>query len=387
MRAEPTEIFLTAAVIANALLVLPDQVARGGLVVENGVITEIIEGNHIAAGAVDWQGDYLAPGLIELHTDNLEHHLLPRPGVEWPRRQAILAHDAQLAGCGITTVFDALRIGSLRKAEYARPYARDVALEINRLQEQGVLRINHHLHLRAEICSETLSEELAEFTPEDRIGLVSMMDHTPGQRQFRDQRQYARYFKGPRGIDEAAFEAHMTMMLGIGARYGARHEADIVTAARHLGAVLASHDDTTLENVVQSADYGVRLAEFPTTAEAAQACRDRDILIMMGSPNLIRGGSHSGNIAAHELASEGLLDILSSDYVPASLLSGAMMLADIWDDMARAIASVTSRPAQAVGLTDRGRIAVGLRADLVRFARIDGAVSLKEAWVGGRRAA
>lgn len=379
--------FLSSAVIANALLVLPDQVVTGGIVIENGLIAEIFEGDHLPAGASDWQGDFLSPGLIELHTDNLEHHLLPRPGVEWPRQQAILAHDAQLAGCGITTVFDALRIGSLRKTEYARPYARDVALEINRLQSLGVLRINHHLHLRAEICSETLSEELAAFSPEDQIGLVSMMDHTPGQRQFRDQRQYARYFKGPRGIDEAAFEAHMAMMLAVGAEYGPKHEADIVRAAALLGAVLASHDDTTLENVAQSAAYGVKLAEFPTTAEAAQACRENDILIMMGAPNLIRGGSHSGNIAAQDLAEDGLLDVLSSDYVPASLLSGAMMLADLWNDLPRAIACVTSRPAQAVALADRGRIEAGLRADLVRFSRLDTAVVVRETWVGGCRAA
>lgn len=378
---------MSSAVIANALLVLPDQVLTGGIVVENGLIAEIFEGDHLPAGASDWQGDFLAPGLIELHTDNLEHHLLPRPGVEWPRQQAILAHDAQLAGCGITTVFDALRIGSLRKTEYARPYARDVALEINRLQSLGVMRINHHLHLRAEICSETLSEELAAFSPEDQIGLVSMMDHTPGQRQFRDQRQYARYFKGPRGIDEDAFEAHMAMMLAVGAEYGPKHEADIVRVAALLGAVLASHDDTTLENVAQSAAYGVKLAEFPTTAEAAQACRENAILIMMGAPNLIRGGSHSGNIAARDLAEDGLLDVLSSDYVPASLLSGAMMLADLWNDLPRAIACVTSRPAQAVGLADRGRIEAGLRADMVRFRRMDTAAVLKETWVGGRRVA
>lgn len=374
-------------VIGNARLVLPDRLAFGGLVLAEGLIAEVFEG-AAPAGALDWGGDLLAPGLVELHTDNLEHHLLPRPGVEWPHDLAIMAHDAQLAACGITTVFDALRVGSIPGLVHSSAYARQVASEINALIDAGALRINHLLHLRAEICSETLTEELARFAPADRVRLVSIMDHTPGQRQFRDPRQYARWFDRGDGVDEARFDAHVALMMGVRARHGAGHEAAILAAAARLGAVLASHDDTTEGEVAASAAHGVRIAEFPTTLVAARACRDHGIATMMGAPNLIRGESHSGNIAAGDLARAGLLDILSSDYVPASLLAGAMRLAALWDDLPRAMACVTDHPARAAGLADRGRLAPGLRADLIRLAhRGGGPAILRETWVGGARIA
>ena len=339
---------MPALVIGKAALVLPDRVAQGGLVVEDGHIAEVFEG-PAPAGALDWGGDLLSPGLVELHTDNLEHHLLPRPGVEWPHDQAILAHDAVLAGCGITTVFDALRVGSITRQAHYGAYAREVASRINALADSDALRINHLLHLRAEICSETLAAELAGFTRQDRVRLVSIMDHTPGQRQFRDPRQYARWFTTRDGVDEAALEAHIAMMMQVRARHGAGHEAAILAAADRLGAVLASHDDTTEAEVAASAAHGVRIAEFPTTFAAARACRAHGIATMAGAPNLIRGGSHSGNIAATELAEAGLLDVLSSDYVPASLLSGAMRLAEPGQRWHSRPARRTACPSQAFG--------------------------------------
>ena len=155
--------------------------------------------------------------------------------------------------------------------------------------------------------------------------------------------------------------------------------------AGRYGAVLASHDDTTEAQVAVSHGYGIRLAEFPTTAEAARACAARGIAIIMGAPNLIRGASHSGNVAAAELAEAGHLDILSSDYVPSALLYGAVRLGEMWGDMARGIATVTAAPARAVGLTDRGRIETGARADLVRFGLRGAVPALRAVWSQGRR--
>jgi alpha-D-ribose 1-methylphosphonate 5-triphosphate diphosphatase len=309
--------------------------------------------------------------------------------VRWPEAAAILAHDAELAGAGITTVFDALRVGSLReggRAGYAR-YARPLASGIDRLRRAGALRISHRLHLRAETCSETLAEELDEFGPEDRVGIVSLMDHTPGQRQFTDVGKLRDYALGRRALTEAEFQAHLAWRIGLTERNGARHEAATVAAARRLGATLANHDDTTAAQVAASAAHGARLAEFPTTLEAAAACRAHGIAVMMGAPNLIRGGSHSGNVAAEALAAAGLLDILSSDYAPASLLLGAVRLGESLGDLAAGIAAVTAAPAQAAGLADRGRIAPGLRADLVRFRLEDGLPSPRGVWVAGTRVA
>ncbi len=376
-------------IIANATLVLPGETLRGRLRLLDGRIADIAEGRAVPPGAEDCGGDLVMPGLIELHTDNLERHIEPRPRVDWPHAAAIIAHDAELASVGITTVFDALRVGSVvsnAKANYGE-YARALADEILGLRADGVLKISHFLHLRAEVCSETLVEELDKFGAEDRIGIVSLMDHTPGERQFRDLAQLRKYVMGKHGISEAEFETHVATQKALSARHGAVHEAAVVAAARRYSAVLASHDDTDVAHVVRSARHGVHFAEFPTTVEAASACNEHGIKVMMGAPNLIRGGSHSGNVAAADLAEAELLDIMSSDYVPSSLLSAALMLGDLWGDIARGVATVTAAPAAAVGLSDRGYIGAGARADLVRVTRVGTAGAVRGVWVDGRRVA
>lgn len=375
-------------VLANATLVLPDRIVTGALRIAGGDIAEIAPGTAVPRGATDCGGDYLAPGLVELHTDNLERHIQPRPRVDWPHDAAILAHDAELAGCAITTVFDAMRVGSVPggKGRYPK-YARGLASELLALRAAEVLKISHFLHLRAEVCSQTLIEEMAEFGPEDRVRLVSLMDHTPGQRQFRDISKLEAYVKGKLGLSDAEFAAHVAQLQALRAAHGARHEAAAVAEAARFGAVLASHDDTTPEQVAVSHRYGIRLAEFPTTRAAAEACRASGIKVVMGAPNLIRGGSHSGNVAAGEMAQAGLLDILSSDYVPAALLIGAVRLGVLWGDMARGLATVTRDPARAVGLSDRGELAPGKRADVIRFALPGGVPAVRGVWSRGQRVA
>lgn len=378
---------MTETILANARIVLPTEVIHGSLVLQGGLIAGIDTGAGLPSGAQDMAGDLVMPGLIELHTDNLERHLQPRPKVDWPHASAIIAHDAELSAMGITTVFDALRVGSVisrSQANYGE-YARALADEIIALRNAGALRISHLLHLRAEVCSETLISELAKFGPDDGIGIVSLMDHTPGQRQFRDLTQLKNYVCGKHGFNDAEFVAHVAGQKALTKMMGTAHEAATVTEARRFGAVMASHDDTTTAHVAASHAKGVRFAEFPTTAEAARACHEAGIGVMMGAPNLIRGGSHSGNIAAEELARADLLDILSSDYVPSSLLSAALKLGDLWGDLARGIATVTMAPAQLTGLSDRGRIDQGLRADLIRVARHGNAGMVRGVWVAGQR--
>jgi alpha-D-ribose 1-methylphosphonate 5-triphosphate diphosphatase len=378
---------MTETILANATLVLPGSTMRGHIRLLDGRIADISEGTGLPAGAMDCGGDLVMPGLIELHTDNLERHIEPRPKVDWPHASAIIAHDAELASVGITTVFDALRVGSVvsnSKANYGE-YARALADEILGLRAAGALRISHFLHLRAEVCSETLIDELAKFGPDDRIGIVSLMDHTPGARQFRDMSKLKEYYVGKHGISDADWDSHVATQQGLSARLGAAHEAAAVAAACRYGAVLASHDDTEVDHVVRSRDHGAHFAEFPTTIEAARACRDHGIKVMMGAPNLIRGGSHSGNVAARDLAEADLLDIVSSDYVPSSLLSSALMLGNLWGDMARGVSTVTAAPADAVGLTDRGHLVTGARADIIRVAQVGSAGAVRGVWVQGKR--
>jgi len=375
-------------ILANATLVLPDETVTGSVRVVGDSIADVDMGASVPAGAIDCEGNYISPGLVELHTDNLERHIQPRPKVDWPHAAAILAHDAELASTGITTVFDAMRIGSIPSgaARYLK-YARGLSQELWDLREQDALKISHFLHLRAEVCSETLVEELDEFGPEDRVGLVSIMDHTPGQRQFRDLSKLEAYMKGKYAMDDDTFMQHVAHLKGLRDRNGEKHEVETVKAANRFGAVLASHDDTTEEQVQVSAGHGIRLAEFPTTVEAAQACHSHGIKVMMGAPNLIRGGSHSGNVAAQELAELGHLDIISSDYVPSALLLSAVRLGQMWGDMARGLRTVTQTPAQAVGLEDRGVLHSGARADLIRFRMRAGVPALNAVWSRGRRVA
>jgi alpha-D-ribose 1-methylphosphonate 5-triphosphate diphosphatase len=374
--------------LANARLVLTEDVVTGQIVIVDGQITRIEEGDHVPRGAVDCEGDFVMPGLVELHTDNLERHIEPRPKVDWPHLSALLAHDAELASTGITTVFDALRVGSIHSAKTGYgAYARKLADELLDARAAGHFKISHFLHLRAEICSETLLEEMAAFGPKDRVGIVSLMDHTPGQRQFRDLTALKNYVTKKRGMNDVEFAEHVANLKRLQAQFGARHETGAVAEARRYGAVLASHDDTTADQVDTSAANGVGFAEFPTTREAAAACRSHGIAVMMGAPNLVRGGSHSGNVAARELAEAEMLNIISSDYVPSALLLSAFLLADIWDNMPAAVACVTQNPAKAAGLSDRGRLETGLRGDVIRVRTVGNTPLLRGVWSQGDRVA
>lgn len=375
-------------VLANARLVLRDEVITGAVTIRAGRIIAIDQGAAAPRGAVNCEGEFVAPGLVELHTDNLERHMTPRPGVKWPLDAAVLAHDAELASVGITTVFDALRVGSIPSAsggKYAK-YARNVADHILALRSAGHLRISHYLHLRAEICSETLLDEMNEFTPEERIGIVSLMDHTPGQRQFRDLSKYAEYLSGKHGMSQPEMDAYFEELRTLSRRVSRAHEAGAVEIGERLGATLASHDDTTESDVAASLGYGVRLAEFPTTLEAAKASNAAGIAVIMGAPNVLRGGSHSGNVAASDLFEAGVLDILSSDYAPSSLLMAAVQLGRTAGNMATGLKTVTATPAEASGLSDRGAIEIGKRADLIRFGLAGDLPAVRATWTQGHTA-
>ena len=376
-------------VFANAKIITENAIIHGTIMFADGVISSIDSGTRVPLGAIDCEGDYVAPGLIELHTDNLERHLTPRPKVNWPKRAAVLGHDRELAGAGITSVFDALRVGSEadQKSHGYLRYARETVDHILDQINHRALKVSHHIHLRAELCTETLVEELYEFSENDRVRLVSLMDHTPGQRQFRDLSKHREYLMGKHGYNDAEVEAHWTKLRELQTLYLEKNRAATVAYATEVGAILASHDDTTLEDVLESDRLGITVAEFPTTLEAAVACRAKAQFIVMGAPNIVRGGSHSGNVAAQELARGGLLDILSSDYVPAALLNAAVSLGTLLEDMAAGIRTVTACPADAVGFDDRGRIAPEKRADLVRFAMHDGLPIIKSVWSRGQRIA
>ena len=374
-------------ILRNARLVLADQVIHGSLLIRDGLIADISAGASSLPQAQDLGGDLLLPGLVELHTDNLEKHMSPRPGVDWPSASAVLTHDAQIVAAGITTVFDALSIGDINP-KGKRMQQLGVMLEaIAAAEAAGQTRAEHRLHLRCEVSHPQCLELFRELVEQPLVQLVSVMDHAPGQRQFARMEKYREYYMGKYHLSPAEMDRFVSEQLANSARHSDQQRAAIVDICRSRELALASHDDATLEHVTESADYGMAIAEFPTTFEAAEASHARGLKVLMGAPNIVRGGSHSGNIAAADLARRGVLDILSSDYYPASLLQAALGLAeqDNGYDLPRAIATISLAPARAAGLDDRGEIAVGLRADLVQAQVHKGQPVIAQVWRQGRR--
>jgi alpha-D-ribose 1-methylphosphonate 5-triphosphate diphosphatase len=377
-------------VLSNARLVLADRVIDNGwLACVDGLIAEIGDGAPPERG-LDLGGCLLTPGLVELHTDHLESHYMPRPGVYWDPLAAVISYDAQLATCGITTVLDSLRIWRDESVDETSGEAEVLAGAIGRAREAGLLRADHFLHLRCEVPMPHTVAQAGALIDRDDIRLVSLMDHTPGQRQFRDEEKLRAYYRGKTGgLTDAELDAMMDKRREYSALHAGPNYARLVEMAQARQLPLASHDDTTLDHVRQSIADGVALAEFPTTVEAAHALHDGDVKVLMGAPNLVRGGSHSGNVSTAELAHAGVLDILSSDYVPASLLLAALQLPAVAPGftLPMAFATVSRNPAEAVGLGDRGEIAVGKRADLLQIQLAGTMPVVRAVWRAGRRVA
>lgn len=373
-------------VLTNACIVLEDDIVHGSLLLRDGLIAGVDAGT--SAGGEDMEGDFVIPGLVELHTDHLESHYSPRPGVVWDSIAALQAHDAQVAGSGITTVFDCLRLGS-EDGGFRKGEMRAIADAIETASAEDRLRASHLIHLRCEVSTSDVLEHFEDFRADPNVRLASLMDHAPGQRQFQTLDQYILYYKKKRGLTDGEFESFIARREEDSRRYSARHRQAIVEACRARDITLASHDDATLEHVEESKAFGVRLAEFPTSLEAAKASHEAGMAVLMGAPNVVRGKSHSGNISARSLAGEKVLDVLSSDYVPCSLVHAPFVLAEEDGGMSlpESIRLVSATPARAVGLDDRGRIAVGLRADLVRVRRSTGAPVVRSVWREGRRVA
>lgn len=374
-------------ILTHARLVLDDEVIDGTLVIRDGRIAAVDSGMSQAPGAVDCEGDTLLPGLVELHTDNMEKYFQPRPKVEWPGRQAALAHDAQMAASGITTVFDAVSVGDVDEQSMRHRALDDMCQALSQIVHDGLARVDHRLHLRCEVSHPNTLTRFNELASMPLLGLVSLMDHAPGQRQFASLEAYRIYYQGKYQLDDKAMEAFMATQIDNSQRYSAEHRRAIAAACRERGLALASHDDATVEHVAESFEYGTRVAEFPTTREAAEASHRAGMAVMMGAPNVVRGGSHSGNIAARELIEMDVLDILSSDYYPAALLDAVFKVAAMEGGYALplAVATASRHPAEAVGLTDRGRLAPGLRADLLRVRLADDHPILRRVWAAGQQ--
>jgi alpha-D-ribose 1-methylphosphonate 5-triphosphate diphosphatase len=379
---------MTVTLITNARVVLATEVLRGSVLVRDGAIAEVQPGRSNLPAALDFEGDYLLPGLIELHTDNLEKHLEPRPGVRWPAMSALLTHDAQIASSGITTVLDAMGVGDFDERSIRAQGLQAAVEALVQARADRVLRADHLLHMRCELACDNTLEVVTPFLDDPTVRLVSLMDHTPGQRQWMDVEKFRIYTQRNQRWSDEYLEQVVRERQQMQERNAARNREDVLELCRRKGIPLASHDDTTPEHILEAVEAGVVISEFPTTVLAALTACERGLGVVMGAPNLVRGGSHSGNVSALTLAQDDLLDCLSSDYVPHALLHGAFLLRDQagWA-LPKAVAAVGTNPARLVGLADRGEIAVGKRADLVRVRETQGIPVPLASWRQGVRIA
>ena len=375
---------MTQTVLTGARLVLERDIVTGTLVMDGDLILAAEPGR--SGHGTDLDGDYLIAGIVDLHTDNLERQVQPRSSARWPSRSAFVAHDAQVAAAGVTTVLDALCVGDLGYDSERIQTFHEGVTDLDALADTGLLKSEHFLHLRCELPAEDMLTLLDPVADHGRVRMVSLMDHSPGVGQHGDIERY-RAMRRREGHDEATVDRHIADLLALRARVRDPNRRALLARIAHLGVALASHDDRTADDIAENAADGIRISEFPVTLEAALAAKAAGMDVIAGAPNIVRGGSHSGNVAVSALLAADAVDALASDYVPASLIEAAFAIADGDTGLARAIGLVTAEPARMAGLHDRGRLLAGLRADVVRVRVHEGLAIVRAVWRGGERVA
>jgi alpha-D-ribose 1-methylphosphonate 5-triphosphate diphosphatase len=376
---------ITETILTNATLVLPDRVQRGTIILRNDTIAAIDE--TPVPGGIDLDGDYVIPGIIDLHTDNLERQVQPRGTARWPSRSALVIHDAQCAAAGITTVFDALCLGDLGFYSERMQTFLDGVADLDALHDTRLLKAEHFLHLRCELPAPDMLTLLEPVADHPRVRMVSLMDHCPGVGQYADLDRF-RTLKLQEGFTAATIETLITKLQAQRAVYREPNRCALLNRVAARPIILASHDDRTEQEIAENAAHGIRISEFPVTMTAACAAHAHGIKVIAGAPNIVRGCSHSGNVAAADLLSAHLVDAFASDYVPASLIEAAFRSAgERTISLPEAIAMITDQPAQIAGLQDRGRLEPGLRADLVRVRLHQTLPIVREVWCEGNRIA
>jgi len=373
-------------ILTNALLVLPAEVIPGTVVLRGAAIAEVQPGRSHLAAARDLDGDHLISGIVDVHTDNLERQVQPRVNARWPSRSAMLAHDAQCAAAGVTTVLDALCLGDLGFDPGRGQTFREGVADLDALAGTGLLKAEHFLHLRCELPAPDMKPALEPVADHPRVRMVSLMDHSPGIGQYRDLDRYRLLRKRQKSMTDAEVERRIEELLDQRARLREPQRRWLLDRIAHRDLPLASHDDDDAAEVARNARDGIRISEFPVVMAAAEAARRLDVEVIAGAPNIVRGGSHSGNLAAADLVRAGACDALASDYVPAALVEAAWRcVAETGIGLPAAVAMITDRPARMARLADRGRIEAGLRADLVQVRPHGDLPVVRRVWCAGER--
>ncbi len=353
--------------IHNATLVLPDRLVENGwLLIENQRIAGLGEGNSAALQVdrkIDGQGQFLMPGLIDLHSDAIERQVEPRPEVIFDTHIALGEIDRRLASAGITTEFHAISLDDnefgTRSVNFIHDLAHNIKVETDNL-------VRHEIHARLELTSQNGFETIKELIKTREVRLISLMDHTPGQGQYKSEEGFRQYIKRTVHMSDEKIDEWILMKKAQKALVPERIET-VTRLAREAGLAIATHDDDTAEKIAGWPKLGVTMAEFPTTMEAATAAHKLGLVVCMGAPNVLRGKSSGGNISALETIQAGVCDALCADYYPAAMLGATFKLvAHHILSLSQAVQLVTLNPAKAVGLDgDFGSLEVGKVADII----------------------
>ncbi|MGD8783570.1 MAG: alpha-D-ribose 1-methylphosphonate 5-triphosphate diphosphatase [Thioalkalispiraceae bacterium] len=370
--------------LTHANIVLADTILKdSALLIEDEYIVDIDPEVVIDAETIDLKGKTLMPGMIDLHCDALEKEVEPRPNVHFPHNFACAQADKRNAAAGITTVYHALSFAHEELGVRNNEVAADVARAVHEWQPHGI--VDNRVHCRYEITDETGLPILKQLLSEGAMHMVSMMDHTPGQGQFKDMAAYRDYLMHTYKKTANEVEVIVERKNDAASSAFVRME-ELAYAAHSAGISVASHDDDSSERIAIMSGIGADISEFPINLEAARSAKQAGMYTIFGSPNVLRGKSQSGSMKAIDAIHEGVADCLCADYSPASLIVSIYKIAEVTNlSLPEAVRLVTKNPAQAARLDDRGEIAQGKRADLISIATPGGLPQVTDTWSNGKR--
>lgn len=369
--------------LTGARVVLKTEVIEDAtILIEDDVIAAINPSSGNGAEIIDLKGQTLIPGMIDLHCDALEKEVEPRPNVHFPLDFASAQADKRNAAAGVTTVFHALSFANEELGVRNNTFAASVARAVHAWNPHGL--IDNRVHCRYEVTDPTAPEVLLELMDADEMHLLSVMDHSPGQGQFKDIAAFRDYLS--RTYKKSETELDSLVAKKLAQAEGAMDRIlTLVDAAKARNIHVASHDDDTPEKVETLHRLGVGISEFPINLESAQAARERGMSTVFGAPNILRGKSQSGAVRALDAVLAGVADCLCADYHPATLIVAVFRLPELAGiGLPDAVRLVSANPARAAGLDDRGEIAVGKRADLVAVAHINGLAQASRVFSAGK---